>query len=55
MHCHQTQWNPPATVDAMFESRRSTTGGKVHLRLALSRVGQGTGSESDLFERVTMK
>jgi LmbE family N-acetylglucosaminyl deacetylase len=52
MHCHQTQWNPPATVDAMFESRRTTTGGKVHLRLALSRVGRSEAPESDLLERM---
>jgi LmbE family N-acetylglucosaminyl deacetylase len=52
MHCHQTQWSPPATVDAMFESRRSTTGGKVYLRLALSRVGPATGPENDLLQRV---
>ena len=52
MHCHQTQWNPAATVDAMFESRRKSTGGKVYLRLALSRVGQSEGTERDLLERV---
>ena len=52
MHCHQTQWNPAATVDAMFESRRKSTGGKVYLRLALSRVGHSEAPERDLLERV---
>jgi LmbE family N-acetylglucosaminyl deacetylase len=54
MHCHQTQWNPPAAVDAMFDGRRATTGGKVHLRLALSRVGHGEAPERDLLERVKL-
>jgi hypothetical protein len=55
MHCHQTQWNPPAAVDAMFESRRASTSGKVHLRLALSRVGQSGSTERDLLERVKVE
>jgi LmbE family N-acetylglucosaminyl deacetylase len=54
MHCHQTQWSPPATVDAMFESRRKSTGGRVYLRLALSRVGQSGAPEGDLLERVKL-
>jgi LmbE family N-acetylglucosaminyl deacetylase len=54
MHCHQTQWNPPAAVDAMFESRQKANGGKVWLRLALSRVGYGAGTESDILERVKL-
>ena len=54
MHCHQTQWNPAATVDAMFESRRKSTGGKVYLRLALSRVGHSEVPEHDLLERVKL-
>jgi LmbE family N-acetylglucosaminyl deacetylase len=52
MHCHQTQWNPPAAVDALFESRRKSTGGNVYLRLALSRVGPAEAPERDLLERV---
>jgi hypothetical protein len=38
----------------MFESRRASTGGKVHLRLALSRVGQSDAPEQDLLERVKL-
>ena len=54
MHCHQTQWNPPAAVEAMFESRQKANQGKVWLRLALSRVGRNDGIEADILERVKL-